>query len=768
MLFVAVIFFAASVVAGLRFSSRAEAASPGDVVINELMYNPDGQNEDLEYLELYNTTGSPIDLEDWCFTDGITLVTSNPTNTACFESGTTIAANGYLLVSPNPTQTNTTYSQTAVASYAGTNLSNGGETVELVDDGAQVIDTVTYSDDPPWATTPDGDGPSLELKDPSSDNTLPESWGASVGGPTPGVENSWVSITTPAITSVSDPNDVTDADTVTVTADVAAADSVDLIYKINFDAEVTVSMADDGASGDGGSGDGVYGANIPAQSAGDLVRFKIEATNGDGTSTKPDTNDDTINYYGYTVQDPSVTSSAPILQWFIDDADYADLIDESGGNAYQEFPCVIAYDNEVYDNSRIRLKGNNTIAFEKHNFKVWLPDNHKLQLPGADIPIEEFHLNADAANESIAKTPTLWWAAEQVGIPTPDVVITQLQRNGSFEGAYILLDKFEKEWRDANNFDNGAMYEDYLSQVIYGAADTSAVTAWESGMRGDPTDTATREFVLDNNNIPNALNAIVFPAVINHLDHVIDHNIITYQDASTGRWSILHWDLDLALNPLRPKTLVSPHDLYVGQHGLRWYSTAVYDQDDLRQMYFRRLRTVTDELYASDQLLDHYQSLHTEHADLITADLAKWTQQRNIPYATSLRAVDQIKNVLLAYLRQDWAIPGAQSDAERESVSFGEVVADANDAEEYIKLTNTSDQAVDLSDWTIEGSITYTLPKGSVIPGNGSVYFVRDDAGYKAAHNSVIILGELPADLGSSGSLTLKTNANATIDTHAY
>ncbi|MCA9309234.1 lamin tail domain-containing protein [Candidatus Saccharibacteria bacterium] len=764
LLIIAGIFMLGVVFSFVRYTRSVQAAVPGDIVINELMYNPDGQNEDLEFLELYNTTGSPIDISDWCFIDGIELATANP-NPLCFESGTSIGANDYLLLSPNPAQTNTTYGITADVSYAGTNLSNGGETITLVDDGAAVIDTVTYDDVPPWPTTPDGDGPSLELKDPASDNSLAASWGASVGGPTPGAENSWISITTPVISNVNDPNDITDADTVTVTADIAAEDSVNLVYKVNFDAEVTVAMADDGASGDGAASDGTYGASIPAQSAGDLVRFKVEATNGDGTSSKPGVGD-TINYYGYTVADPSVTSSAPIIQWFIDDTDYADIINSP--DAVSRFPCVIAYGNDVFDNSEVRVKGNNTLYFPKHNYKFYLPSGYTIQPAGADNAVDEFHYNADFANYDVTKVPTLWWAAEQIGVPTPDVVTTQLQRNGEFEGAYNFIDKFESSWREANGFDQGAMYEDYLTEIIYGATDTSAVSTWAAGMQGDPTTTATREFVIDNNDIPNLINTTVFPAVTTHLDQVIDHNILTYQDGTTGRWSVLHWDLDLALTQLRPKTLVSPHDLYTGQHGLRWYATAMYDQPDLRQMYFRRLRTIADQLFSQDQLLNKYNELTTEHADLITADQTKWPQQRQKTRAQNIRTINATKTALLAYLRQDWAIPAAQTNAERESVSFDVVSASADNTEEYIKLTNSSDQAVDLSDWTIEGAIQYTLPKGAVIPGSGTVYFVRDDAGYRASHSTVIILGQLTNDLGTSGSLTLKTNAGATIDTYAY
>jgi hypothetical protein len=49
---------------------------------------------------------------------------------------------------------------------------------------------VNYSDLPPWPPEADGQGPTLELIDYLSDNSLPESWAASMGHGTPGGINS--------------------------------------------------------------------------------------------------------------------------------------------------------------------------------------------------------------------------------------------------------------------------------------------------------------------------------------------------------------------------------------------------------------------------------------------------------------------------------------------------------------------------------------------------------------------------------------------------
>ena len=53
-----------------------------------------------------------------------------------------------------------------------------------------IRDSVTYWDFRDWPTEPDGNGPSLERRNPSTPGDLATNWGASSNGGTPGVQNS--------------------------------------------------------------------------------------------------------------------------------------------------------------------------------------------------------------------------------------------------------------------------------------------------------------------------------------------------------------------------------------------------------------------------------------------------------------------------------------------------------------------------------------------------------------------------------------------------
>ena len=53
----------------------------------------------------------------------------------------------------------------------------------------RIMDSLVFDDIAPWPTEPDGNGPTLSLKNPDFDNTLGENWAASIGYGTPGKIN---------------------------------------------------------------------------------------------------------------------------------------------------------------------------------------------------------------------------------------------------------------------------------------------------------------------------------------------------------------------------------------------------------------------------------------------------------------------------------------------------------------------------------------------------------------------------------------------------
>lgn len=165
------------------FESEPPPPPPPAVVINELNFNPpydtDAQDDLYEFMELVNTGTEPADLSGFTFTSGIVYT---------FPPGTSIDPGEYILLVKLPVN----FTGQGYDTYQWTegSLSNGGETITLIDTFGQVVDSLTYDDVAPWPAEPDGGGPSLSLTDPLLANDDPAHWSASseTGG-TPGAVN---------------------------------------------------------------------------------------------------------------------------------------------------------------------------------------------------------------------------------------------------------------------------------------------------------------------------------------------------------------------------------------------------------------------------------------------------------------------------------------------------------------------------------------------------------------------------------------------------
>jgi hypothetical protein len=145
--------------------------SEAQIVITEIMYNPPESGVDsLEYIELYNVSSNPVNLEGWSIF-GVTFV----------FPAVTLAPGQYILTAVKPTAILSVLGKTALA-WTGGALTNGGETLKVLNPGGTVIDEVAYSNMAPWPVEANGNGSSLVLCDPTADNSNVANWQAATTG----------------------------------------------------------------------------------------------------------------------------------------------------------------------------------------------------------------------------------------------------------------------------------------------------------------------------------------------------------------------------------------------------------------------------------------------------------------------------------------------------------------------------------------------------------------------------------------------------------
>ncbi|MBU2650380.1 MAG: lamin tail domain-containing protein, partial [Bacteroidetes bacterium] len=160
-----------------------DGPAPADIVINEIMYNSSGDDE--EWIELYNNTASTVDLSGWFIRD------DDPNHAPItIPGGTMLAANDYFTIAVSTSGNFPFTPDLDGTSQITWSLGNSGDEVNLYNLGRIQADFVAFDDESPWPTEPDGNGPSLSLLLPSLDNTLPENWAPSIQtGGSPDAEN---------------------------------------------------------------------------------------------------------------------------------------------------------------------------------------------------------------------------------------------------------------------------------------------------------------------------------------------------------------------------------------------------------------------------------------------------------------------------------------------------------------------------------------------------------------------------------------------------
>ena len=134
------------------------------------MYNPPPSGTDtLEYVEVFNNSGTPVNLSGWTFSQGFNFT---------FPDGTFIGPGSYLVIAQNAAYFQSKFGFAPLAMGSSSALTNSGEDIELRDAGGNVQDYVDYLPTAPWPTAANGGGPSMVLCDPNTDNSVGGAWQA--------------------------------------------------------------------------------------------------------------------------------------------------------------------------------------------------------------------------------------------------------------------------------------------------------------------------------------------------------------------------------------------------------------------------------------------------------------------------------------------------------------------------------------------------------------------------------------------------------------
>jgi hypothetical protein len=142
------------------------------------------RENDEEWIELFNRSDRTIDVSGWQLDDAVQYRIPN---------GTRLGPQQYLVLARDSAALRQKFPQVAsqiVGDYSGS-LSNQTERIRLLDELGNPADEVQYVEGGQWPAAADGQGSSLELRDPFADNSLGLAWSASNEEP----RSSWATYT---------------------------------------------------------------------------------------------------------------------------------------------------------------------------------------------------------------------------------------------------------------------------------------------------------------------------------------------------------------------------------------------------------------------------------------------------------------------------------------------------------------------------------------------------------------------------------------------
>jgi hypothetical protein len=596
--------------------------------------------------------------------------------------------------------------------------------------------------------------------------------------PTPGqANNDGVEVLGPVVSEVQHtPNVPLDNQDLTVTARIrqsfAPVASAVLRYRIMYGAEVELPFLDDGLNGDGVAGDGIYGARIPASAStpGQMIRYFIRATDTSNVVTRIPTFADPLRSPEYmgTIVLIAQTNNLPILHWFIQNA--------TGADNFTGTRASLFYLDEFYDNVGMNLHGQSSSGFPKKSYDIDFHRGYNFRYLPGEKRVDDVNLLTIYPDKAHMRNILAYEVFRDAGTPYHFVVPVRIHQNGTFFSDAHLVENGDDNYLERLGLDpQGALYKMYNTLNVAtgekktrkneGTADLQAL------INGAllPAGSARNAYFFDNLNIPECINYLAAQTMTGNVD-CCHKNYYLYRDTEgSGEWQILPWDVDLSFGRVWSGGTTYWDDVLYPSTGLltgnnNTLMAAIFATPELRQMYFRRLRTLMEQLLqppgtpaAQGKFENRINELVALIAPDAALDLAKWGTwccssagpytQANIPiassYQTLAQAADLIKTQYLPARRTflftnssvnaGGEIPNAQPDNAviyLTAIEFSP--ASGDQLQEYIELRNSNTFAIDISGWRLTGGIDYTFAGGVVMPPNSALYVSPDVRAFRA------------------------------------
>jgi PKD repeat protein len=337
-------------------------------------------------------------------------------------------------------------------------------------------------------------------------------------------------------------------------------------------------------------------------------------------------------------------------------------------------------------------------------------------------------------------------------------------------------------WRDDQGVDDWAIYkgdggslarrsspqalEDSLWLDKKTRKDEDFSDAWTLSNNVDaPASAAQQAWIYQNVNVPEMVNYMAINSIIRHQDSGWYNWWLARDTEGTGRWEMWQWDL----NWIFTTPAEDGKGLFLTPDTSNKFTTAMLNYPEIREMFFRRLRTLADEFLATGQYEAEWDAISNRTLADWNLDRAKWGG--STPAAKRdkfLLGLADRRNAVANNTGAGKPVPTSQSA--NATVVINELQYNpSGTGGEFIELVNPSATAVDISGWTID-AVGLTIQSGTVIPANGRVVFVSADTAFRQAYTGAnrFVGGEFTGGLKNTGEPVVLKQGTREVDSVSY
>lgn len=573
------------------------------------------------------------------------------------------------------------------------------------------------------------------------------------------------------------PNQPLQSESIVVTTRVSQSfspiTSVQLRYRVMYNAEIAIAMVDDGSVGGDVAADGIYTAVIPGSIAtpGQMIRWRVTTGDAGGNNSRWPLFNDPLNseeYLGTVVRDDLLTSNLPIFHWFLPPGQQGAADSDAGARS------ALFYDGEFYDNVRFDIHGQSSRGFPKKSYDVDFNSDHRFRLRD-DLPrMKDINILTNYADKTKLRNTLAYETFRDSGSTYHLSFPIRVQQNGTFfsvadfveDGDDVFLERVGRNpdgalYKMYNRFDSAT--GEKKTRRDEGNAD---LQAFRTGVT-QANVAARTNFLWDNLNMPAMISYMAGTMIASNYD-CCHKNYYLYRDVpvsegGTGEWEMIPWDVDLSWGKgwsqqsgYLHNQMTPDFPLYQGEADINDQPLTIevskrndllqplFNTPGVRDMYLRRVRTLMDQLMqpASTPLEERVAEKRIDELVALLgadglADQAKWgTWQNNGDWAAQIQMLkndylgprrDYLYNTLSAIIPPPQPVGAAVNIG---AIEFSP--ASGNQDQEYIEILNPNSYAIDISDWTLSGDVDHTFVPGTVIPANGRLYLTPDSAAFRA------------------------------------